>query len=307
MKNNPFVFTITIVFLFTFLSLSSFSQWTNISTNPGYLFTRVFAQNKDTVFVVGDSGLLLKTINGGGTWNKINLPTNKRLFDIGFVNSLTGYLSGAGGLVLKTVDNGNTWTNCTTNTTLNLRCLTILNENTAWFGGSSSNDQMIFSADSGIIIRTTNGGNSFTKQYQPLMAVQDICCFNADTCLALCNNSVKSSIRIMRTVNSGISWQVVNDIGGEHPLTSLVIFPTGESITASGFGGLIQSMDYGSSWNNKPGFFLEAVIELSFPSPNTGYSAGWENFNFTGGIEKTKDDEIVGLFSKMVTFRVLLL
>ncbi len=58
-------------------------------------------------FVVGDSGTLFRTTDGGEHWIKIETGTAKDLMDVQFADSLHGLA--VGDLVLKTEDGGATW------------------------------------------------------------------------------------------------------------------------------------------------------------------------------------------------------
>jgi photosystem II stability/assembly factor-like uncharacterized protein len=65
--------------------------------------------NPDTGFLVGDEGLLCKTIDGGVTWVTLETGTRTWLRSISFVDVDVGYVAGAQGLLLATRDGGATW------------------------------------------------------------------------------------------------------------------------------------------------------------------------------------------------------
>ncbi len=65
-------------------------------------------------FVVGDSGTLLKTTDGGAQWIKVETGTTKDLMDVQFADSLHGLAVGSD-VVLRTVDGGVTWSAITQN------------------------------------------------------------------------------------------------------------------------------------------------------------------------------------------------
>lgn len=68
----------------------------------------------NTVFIVGDNGLCIKTTNGGATWTQISTPTSATYNDIYFQNPLQGIIVGgdhiSSGIIIKTSNGGNTWT-----------------------------------------------------------------------------------------------------------------------------------------------------------------------------------------------------
>jgi photosystem II stability/assembly factor-like uncharacterized protein len=60
-------------------------------------------------FIAGEFGTLLATTDGGKTWAKKELNTEKTLFGVSFASALRGWAVGIDGLVLRTQDGGNTW------------------------------------------------------------------------------------------------------------------------------------------------------------------------------------------------------
>ncbi len=76
-------------------------------TYPGALYGVTFL---DTLkgFAVGDSGLILRTFDGGKTWDSIPSGTKNNLYDIQFADSMRGIIVGRG-YCLLTEDGGVTW------------------------------------------------------------------------------------------------------------------------------------------------------------------------------------------------------
>ncbi len=59
--------------------------------------------------MVGDSGVIFKTINGGKDWITLQSSTNKNLKSIHFISPRQGFVIGEHALLLKTTDRGATW------------------------------------------------------------------------------------------------------------------------------------------------------------------------------------------------------
>lgn len=61
-------------------------------------------------YACGKNGLLVKTINGGASWNQLANPAqgNRDLRALDFINTNSGYVVGDS-TILKTIDGGNTW------------------------------------------------------------------------------------------------------------------------------------------------------------------------------------------------------
>jgi len=60
-------------------------------------------------FIVGEFGTLLVTADGGATWMRREMPTEKTLFGADFDTPDRGWVVGMDGLVLRTDDGGHTW------------------------------------------------------------------------------------------------------------------------------------------------------------------------------------------------------
>ena len=61
-------------------------------------------------WVVGDTGTILRTTNGGENWIQQPAPTSANLFDICFVDSVNGWIVGDYKTILRTEDGGINWT-----------------------------------------------------------------------------------------------------------------------------------------------------------------------------------------------------
>jgi len=67
--------------------------------------------DEDNGFAVGGLGTrIMKTNNGGESWNLIQIPNNDQLNGVWFNTNGTGFIVGGRSRILKTEDNGRTWT-----------------------------------------------------------------------------------------------------------------------------------------------------------------------------------------------------
>lgn len=96
--------------------------------------------------------LVLHTIDGGETWQKVITPSNKmELYHLSFNNDL-GWIVGDNGLIIKTEDDGATWTIQKSGTDVSLYNVDFRDKKNGIIVGSS-----------GTILRTENGGQSWEK------------------------------------------------------------------------------------------------------------------------------------------------
>ena len=94
-----------------FLAVSTQAQkWTK--QNPSPTFQNLFGisfPSADTGFICGGNSLILRTIDGGATWEEQNFPfPGRQLHDVNFINNNRGYIP-SGRAVYYTFDTGETW------------------------------------------------------------------------------------------------------------------------------------------------------------------------------------------------------
>ena len=90
-----------------------------VAINPGWhsqtplpngkTLRAVAALDVNTAVAVGDGGTILRTTDGGVTWNTQVSPTTANLHAIAFSGARTGAAVGAGGTILWTNDGGVIW------------------------------------------------------------------------------------------------------------------------------------------------------------------------------------------------------
>ena len=94
--------------------------------------------------VVGDNGLILRTTNGGETWDNVTSGTSNNLNGVSFVNADTAVIVGDGQTILRTIDGGVSWIVITVGIYGNLISIDIDNSGNGIAGGS---DQTILKTD----------------------------------------------------------------------------------------------------------------------------------------------------------------
>lgn len=128
------------------------AQWLEI--NSGFnnaTFNKVFALTPDNVLVIGNDGLIIRSTNGGGTWQQKNSGTSQNLIQINFPSQSVGYIAGNQNQILKTTDAGETWT-----------AITIDNINAISTMSCVSDNLIFLSTDKGLI-KSENGGTSWSN------------------------------------------------------------------------------------------------------------------------------------------------
>lgn len=109
-------------------SIDGGSNWTETGiSNNSYILNDVFISplNESNLWATSSTGIILKTNNGGNTWDLQSNNTNTLddLFGITFHDNLVGWAVGANGTILKTINGGSSWTKDDSLTSKNLETI----------------------------------------------------------------------------------------------------------------------------------------------------------------------------------------
>lgn len=116
----------------------------------GYVVGSVLRRSGDDEVVI--DSLLMRTEDGGDTWQRITVPTKTELFHLDFSGNSHGWIVGDGGVILASTDEGRTWTKQMSGTSLPLYNVDFRDDNEGYIVGKT-----------GTILRTSNGGASWEK------------------------------------------------------------------------------------------------------------------------------------------------
>ncbi len=211
-------------------------SWTSHYENGFHNFIGIDFINPLTGWATGHFGAIYKTTNGSQSWVQQTSPTVANLFFVQFINENTGYISSDAG-VLKTTNSGLLWSysfesNHPVYSTYHL------NENTGFLGnnlgeqyktynggvnwslaqtipGNGSVAYYFVNSQSGWsvgynnqIIKTTNGGTSWQRQYNNLSdftLLRDIEFINSSAQIGYVVGFYNT---ILRTGNGGENWSM---------------------------------------------------------------------------------------------------
>lgn len=106
-------------------------------------------------FAVGQSGTVLKTTDGGVSWNQINISiaelSTTDLYTARAISSTKIIIAGEGGAIYSSSDTGTTWTTSTSGTTQLLNAMSFVDSSNGWIGGENRT-----------LLKTTNGGSTWS-------------------------------------------------------------------------------------------------------------------------------------------------
>jgi hypothetical protein len=85
-------------------------NWTAANTSIGNVsWNSIYFTDANTGWMCGSGGKIVKTTDGGSSWNVNPTGTGNQLHGIKFMNSLTGYAAGEMNTILKTTNGGEGW------------------------------------------------------------------------------------------------------------------------------------------------------------------------------------------------------
>ncbi|MBM4159185.1 MAG: T9SS type A sorting domain-containing protein [Ignavibacteria bacterium] len=170
-------------------------NWTVLSTGVQNAMQGMCFLNENTGFISG-APLILKTTDGGNTWQDLNAPYVSSLetfTDVKFFNESTGLYSTNAGRIVRTSDGGSNWTQIYYTPGTAVWRLSFIDSNKGY--GCTSD---------GKIVNTTNGGILWGFQFTPVPVTENI--YNVDFPSLLTGYACTWSGKILKTTNGGLSY-----------------------------------------------------------------------------------------------------
>lgn len=264
------------------VSLSAQDYWLSAYSPNNINLKKASFVDSVTGWVCGDSGLIMKTSNGGQNWIRQNTKTKEFLHDIFFLNKRLGWALGwnifnpqppYGSYILKTTNGGVDWdTSFFPMENVFLRKVYFQDSLYGFLGGSFKN-----------ILRTTNGGQDWIDvEFDSLVVmnfpVQNFSFYNNDYGYAVGGVMDMAGV-IWRTTNRGQRWTPY--IVSPEPNIDMMFF---DSLNILGFGG---DFEYGASviktTNSGEDWIYESLELFGLPTVLTfrTLTDGWGSLGYT--------------------------
>jgi len=268
MKNILFLVILNSLYL-----SQSLAQWTQLSSGTNNTLNEIFFPALDTGFVAGNSGTLLRTVDGGITWTTMSSFTTLNLNDIYFINTQQGFVVGDSGYFAATSDGGLNWSvsYLSNNNFIKLNSVYFTTSLIGYAGGS---ENFAF----GIIFKTIDGGVSWTVTTTPTsfldMDYKRILFPSFTTGYAL------SRGYCIKTTDGGDNWFItdtalVNSGGMFSILEDAYFFSEDTGYVVGWYNPFCgYTVNGGVNWADQ---FVSnnQWYSIDFPSQQTGYMIGW--------------------------------
>jgi photosystem II stability/assembly factor-like uncharacterized protein len=281
-----------LVILFTLTINISCAQW-NINAYQADM-AELEIIDKDTLIMVGASGKISRTTNGGGYWSTTTPFSSLRyswFSDIHFPTKNVGYISGGSwfgvtNILIKTIDGGQTWDSLSTGIVSGgqfINKIHFINKDTGYM--TRDNNQVIKTFDGGVTLSPV-GPSSLTKFSDFTFTDNNIGFFATSKRIT----STKYAYSILKTTDFAQTWTpvYVDTMTGvinynNRIISDIHFIDNTNGFAVGGNGMFMKTTDGGNTWSSS---FLTPYNQLTsvhFVNPNIGY------VNNAGGIYKTID------------------
>lgn len=201
--------SITILTIIVAMTISINAQWIQQTSGTTNNLWGVSFVSPEIGFICGDSGTILKTIDGGINWIGQNSGNIYQLAGLLFIDENVGYSASVyneGGILIKTVNGGIDWNDISLNIS-NARSGGI------WFH-SADTGFMAFGDTNFMnskILKTVNGGDSWDTVYNGGSGWISIFHF-PDRNIGYATVSGSS---VLKTTDGGDNWTLLSNLGGD--------------------------------------------------------------------------------------------
>ncbi|MBK8551998.1 MAG: T9SS type A sorting domain-containing protein [Ignavibacteria bacterium] len=189
------------VFFYNLSNCFSQTGWNLQTSNINQDLHSVKFINSNTGWCVGDSGVILKTTNGGTNWFSQSSGFKNNLRSLSMTSGNIGYIGGDSGLILKTTNGGLNWVRITLNPDLSLTSVFFVNDSIGYIGGINKG----FNIEN-FIYRTVNGGTTWDSSLTNQSNTSCIYFINQYTGWCTGSYNIISGAALYKTINSGDSW-----------------------------------------------------------------------------------------------------
>ena len=281
--------TLTILFLLFHQRAAGSEQWVPLAPFTDAYLRRVFFLDHRVGWIVGSSGTILKTTNGGTIWTSQDSHIDRDIIEVFFADSSNGWALASvfpdtgsldyGTIILSTSDGGTTWGSTWHPDDIFLT-LFFFDSQHGWMGG-----------EFGRIVGTTDGGSTWfpaniDSSGVGSLAVRRIRFFSNTFGLAT-GGRVELVGVVWKTTNGGARW--TPQLAGADPVLDFHYF---DSLNVLGLSGgfddgtsMIRTGDGGQNWQYE---YIGIWGEPRAVSFRTEREA-WVPLGFAGTMMRTTD------------------
>jgi photosystem II stability/assembly factor-like uncharacterized protein len=282
------LFILAVLYLGSFVvCLPQQTPWEWVNPLPqGNSLNFVWAINPDTAVAVGGYGTVLRTSNGGITWQVEPTVGGQigALYANQFISGTIGWAVGESGTILKTTDAGETWFTYNISTYNDFVALCFVSDSIGWVAGTG-----------GKIYKTTDGGITWSEQTSGITGAVFALNFISPTS----GWAVGFAGKILHTTNGGTTWDQQTS-NTPQPLFSVQFVTPLMGWAVGAYGVVVKTLDGGTTWT--PQFISPHpnLYSAQFINATTGWAVG-----SYGTIQKTTNGGLTWFLQTTDTYNDL--
>jgi len=227
--------------------------------------------SSNIAWVVGDGGKMMKTENGGNTWSSVTSGVTVALRSVEFIDGEAGFIVGSSGTILYTFNSGATWTQEAPLTTQTL------------FGVSTGKDSLNLKkawavGSNGVILRFNTMGGWTVQNSGTTNTLQDVYVkpgtYSTEVWVAANGVSTNGGPGFLKTVDSGSNWSVVSQsISTTGAISSVKMNSSGVGLATFTTGKILKTTNSGASWSLDKD--LGGYLTDAVLTDNYAWAVGW--------------------------------
>lgn len=211
-----------------------------------------------TGWVVGASGVIYQSTDGGENWTAQTSGTASQLNGVGFVGASNGWAAGNAGTILHTTNGGTTWTAETSGSAANLVDIVFPTSTSGWAVGAS-----------GTMLNTTNGGSTWLPQVSgSTQQLNGVAFADTSNGWAVGNGGV-----IVHTSNGGTAWSAQTSGTGQQ-LNSVAFADISNGWAVGKSGVIVHTSNGGTTWSAQTSGTTQTISGVAFADAANGWAVG---------------------------------
>lgn len=241
-------------------TLPTFAQWTGVTTPAMYHHYAIETVSNDIIMAGGYGGSLVRSTDGGDTWQSVSTGSSDWINAIHFHNSNEGWLVAApgniteNGSIMKSMDGGLTWTVVKSEHNYSSMCWA--SATTAYVGTWE-----------GILSKTTDGGATWTDVATPSVENLPYLFFLDDQNGFVADNNNK----FFRTHDGGTTWESFTHVG----IHEFYFFDVDNGYCVDAYGRIGTTTDGGATFSYWTSPYVNYKLhDIEFFNDQIGYVVG---------------------------------
>lgn len=272
-------------------SSNSGESWDSIYSPISVDLEKVFFIDDLTGWIVGDSGKVIGTKDGGLNWSVLASGINEKFYSVHFFDMSIGWIVGKN-VIYKTTDSGNSWVEKKRDNNIYYDVY-FSNQTNGWVVGDS--------AAYGIILKTTNGGETWAKIYDTYFGyLSSICFASPNSAFAAGENSI-----VPKSTDGGITWfDIIAISQGSYDWQDVYFINENNGWLVDLFGAVANTTDGGLTWTEQiPKFIIPSgYFSIFFSDSLRGWAVGaGEDPSLYGRIIRTVNGGVTGIENEIIS------